>query len=109
MNPVSPKVTTAALVGFLLTALVAGVGALSPETFNQLGVMGPVLFVMLQTLAMSVAAYLKGDPMRREAVVVPVTPVPSGVAVNVADTLDVRTAPQGNSEARPNPGGSDTL
>lgn len=61
---ISPKVALAAIVGFLVTALTAGVADLNPDAFDALGVWGPVAQAAVVAGAAWLAGWLKTDPLR---------------------------------------------
>lgn len=61
---ISPKVILAAVVGFLVTALTAGVADLNPDAFDALGVWGPVAQAAVVAGSAWLAGWLKTDPLR---------------------------------------------
>ena len=64
LTPVSPKVIVAAIVGFILTAVVSNVGSINPTAFDFLGPWKLFVLGTLLTLITSVAAWWKTDPLR---------------------------------------------
>jgi hypothetical protein len=67
-TPVSPKVKastiTAAVTGLLLTAIVAGIGAITPGLFAFLGAWQGVAYAVVIAAGTYLAGYLATDPLR---------------------------------------------
>lgn len=65
-STVSPKVTAGALVGVVLTVLVAVIAAVTPDMLAGLGAWGVLIFAGLVALGQAITAYLKRDPLREQ-------------------------------------------
>jgi hypothetical protein len=61
---ISPKVIAGAVTSLVITAVVAGIAALTPETFAGLGIWGPIAYAAVVAVGGNLAAYLKRDPLR---------------------------------------------
>lgn len=61
----SPKVTIGTLVGFCITILGGALAAITPNTFKDFGVWGPVIFSAVSVAGMALTGYLKKDPRRK--------------------------------------------
>ena len=77
---ISPKVIAQFVTGVLLTAIIAAIGAITPDFFNDLGAWGPVLYMAVVSVGSSLAGYLKTDPLRNQ-----VTVLVPGVDTGVTD------------------------
>ncbi|SFN65888.1 hypothetical protein [Mycetocola miduiensis] len=61
---ISPKVIAQAVTGVALTALVAGIAAVTPDHFASLGIWGPIGYAAIVSIGGSIAGYIKRDPLR---------------------------------------------
>lgn len=63
-TPISPKVIVAAIVGFVLTAIVSNISAITPDMLDFLGPWKLFVLGTLLTLLTTLAAWWKSDPLR---------------------------------------------
>jgi hypothetical protein len=67
-NPVSPKVKsstiTSIITGLVLTAIVAGIGAATPDLFSFLGAWQGVAYTAIVAVGVALSGYLTKDPDR---------------------------------------------
>ncbi len=61
---VSPKVLAPLITGIILTAVAAGLAAITPDTLKDLGVWALPAYAAITATAGYVAGYLKRDPLR---------------------------------------------
>lgn len=55
----SPKVIAGFVTSLALTAIVAGIAAVTPDHFAALGIWGPVLYAAIVAVGGNLAAYIK--------------------------------------------------
>jgi Na+-translocating ferredoxin:NAD+ oxidoreductase RnfE subunit len=61
---ISPKVIASAVTSILLVAIIAGIGAITPELFAGLGAWAPVVYASVVSIGGALAAFIKRDPLR---------------------------------------------
>jgi len=55
----SPKVIAGFITSLALTAIVAGIAAVTPDHFAALGIWGPVIYASIVAIGGNLAAYIK--------------------------------------------------
>lgn len=64
-NTVSPKVIASAVTSIVLIAVIAGIGAITPELFAGLGQWAGVVYAAVVAVGGALAGYVKSDPLRK--------------------------------------------
>ena len=62
---ISPKVIASAVTSILLVAVIAAIGAITPDLFVGLGVWAPVVYAAVVSVGATLAGYLKSDSLRK--------------------------------------------
>jgi len=62
---ISPKVIASAVTSVLLVAVIAAIGAITPDLFAGLGVWAPVAYAAVVSVGATLAGYLKSDSLRK--------------------------------------------
>jgi hypothetical protein len=85
---ISPKVIAGILTGLAIAAIGGIIAAVTPDTFSAFGAWGPIVYSLVTVGGAQLAAYLKSDPLRSNAVVVSMdtAPVPAPEAAGATDS-----------------------
>lgn len=62
---ISPKVIASAVTSILLVAVIAAIGAITPELFAFLGAWAPVVYAAVVSVGATLAGFIKTDPLRK--------------------------------------------
>lgn len=62
---ISPKVIAVAAANVVGLAVVAGIAAITPDLFDNLGPWALVAYAAVASVGTTLAGYLKSDPLRR--------------------------------------------
>ena len=62
---ISPKVIASGVTSVLLVAVIAAIGAITPDLFAGLGVWAPVVYAAVVSVGATLAGYLKSDSLRK--------------------------------------------
>jgi hypothetical protein len=73
---ISPKVIAGILTGLAIAAIGGIIAAVTPDTFSAFGAWGPIVYSLVTVGGAQLAAYLKSDPLRSNAVVLSTTATP---------------------------------
>ena len=62
---ISPKVIASAVTSILLVAVIAAIGAITPDLFAGLGVWAPVVYAAVVSVGATLAGFIKRDSLRK--------------------------------------------
>ena len=62
---ISPKVIASAVTSILLVAVIAAIGAITPDLFAGLGTWAPVVYAAVVSVGATLAGFIKRDSLRK--------------------------------------------